>query len=176
MEMQRLPIVGAWLIDPDRDTDHESGQLYRRGHELTKFAAHGLSGSFVHDEVWEVKGKGTLDGVYYWRSQPPALLLNVFRGHVCIGIADLRGAEIKALSVDLDAKSAKQLYLPRGCAVGWVSLQDDTCMQVRYSRYISRQDAKIIAWDDPQLAIPWPLMSPRLTSGSLRGDRLKQLL
>jgi dTDP-4-dehydrorhamnose 3,5-epimerase len=69
------------------------------------------------------------------------------------------------VAAELSADNGRQLYVPEGFAHGFVTLLPDTEVQYKVSRPYAPQAEGGIAWDDPTLALPWPLPGAPVLSG-----------
>jgi len=137
-----------------------------RGHfaEVWKrsvFEKVGLDAEFVQDNHSASARAGTLRGLHFQR--PPAAqgkLVRVVRGRIVDVAVDIREGSPtfgRHIACELSAGDWRHLWVPRGFAHGFLTLEPDT--EVTYkvdAEYAAEHDAGI-AWDDPALAIPWPL-------------------
>jgi dTDP-4-dehydrorhamnose 3,5-epimerase len=125
------------------------------------FASAEIDAAFVQDNHVRNQLKGTLRGLHY--QVPPAAqgkLVRVTRGSVVDVAVDIRrgsptfGRFCKAV---LSADNWCQIWVPPGFAHGYCTLEDDTEVQYKVTDFFSSPHERGIAWDDPQLAIPWPV-------------------
>lgn len=121
----------------------------------------GVTGQFVQDNESCSRQAGTLRGLHFQR-QPfeQAKLLRVLTGAVYDVVVDLRPGSPTFRSwctATLHAGNAEQLYVPRGFAHGFVTLEPNTIVAYKVDApYAPRSEAGI-RWDDPTLAIDWPV-------------------
>jgi dTDP-4-dehydrorhamnose 3,5-epimerase len=147
------------LVEPDHATDE-------RGSFTTLFAAdtfraHGLDVRIAQTAVSRNRRRGTLRGLHY--QIPPfaqAKLVRCCRGFIYDVVVDLRPESATVgrwFGMELSATAERMLYLPAGLAHGFLTLEDDT--DVLYHLSAPRQASAEggIRWDDPALAIAWPL-------------------
>lgn len=125
------------------------------------FAAAGIGVAFVQDNHICNPVKGTVRGLHY--QIPPAAqckLIRVTRGAIFDVAVDIRrgsatfGHHVEAM---LSADNWHQLWVPEGFAHGYCTLEDDTEVQYKVSTFYSPPHERGIAWNDPALAIGWPL-------------------
>lgn len=131
------------------------------------FAAAGIDADFVQDNHIRNPLKGTVRGLHY---QIPPLaqgkLLRVTRGAVLDVAVDIRrgsptfGRHAAAL---LSADNWRQLWVPAGFAHGYCTLEDDTEVQYKVTDFYSPPHDRGIAWNDPALAIGWPVDAEAVT-------------
>ena len=63
----------------------------------------------------------------------------------------------RSVGVELSAENRRQLYLPQGFAHGFVALSEEAVVQYKCDQYYHPAAERGIRWDDPTLAIPWPV-------------------
>lgn len=127
--------------------------------EKSIFAAHG-----IHISPWEelrsCSKKGVLRGLHFQRNHSQDKLVQVLHGAAYDVAVDLReGSETfgKWEGFYLTAENRQMLYIPRGFAHGFLALKDDTLFSYLCGdRYDPASDGGI-RWDDPQLAVNWPV-------------------
>jgi dTDP-4-dehydrorhamnose 3,5-epimerase len=104
----------------------------------------------------------------------------VLAGAVFDVIVDLRRSSPsfgQSLSVTLDAREPRSLWVPPGFAHGFLVLADDTQVQYKVTDFWAPQAERTLAWDDPALGIKWPLPPgtvPVLSDKDRQGQRLAQ--
>lgn len=127
----------------------------------SRFAAAGIATHFCQDNHSLSRAQGTLRGIHFQR--PPhaqAKLVRCLRGRVFDIAIDLRRASPtygKWVAAELTAKGGEQLFVPAGFGHGFMTLEP--ACEIAYkvdTPYSAACDAGI-AWDDPALAIAWPL-------------------
>lgn len=159
MIIELLPLSPAALVRLDRREDQRG--WFARTFCRDSFAAHGLHGDFPQHNSSFNTTHGTLRGLHFQR--PPyeeVKLVSCSRGAIFDVIVDMRpgsptygqwhGAE---LSVD----NGDALYVPAGFAHGFQTLSDDTEVRYLMGANFVENAAGGIRFDDPSLAIPWPL-------------------
>ena len=121
--------------------------------------ATGLNVNFVQDNHSR-SSKGVLRGLHYQVQQTQGKLVHVTQGAVFDVAVDIRKSSPtfgKWASFTLDAKTHQQIYIPEGFAHGFCTLEDQTIMNYKVSAYFSKNHDSGIFWNDPALAIDWPL-------------------
>jgi len=158
------PIPGVVLIKPERHRDN-------RGFFMETFRAEWFPEIvFVQDNHSRSEEPMTLRGLHY--QAPPgdqAKLVRVIRGRIRDVAVDLRAGSptfLQHVSIELDAESTDQLYVPAGFAHGFLILEPDTEVVYKVSNYFDPQAERGIRWDDPALDIDWgldtePILSER---------------
>jgi dTDP-4-dehydrorhamnose 3,5-epimerase len=106
-------------------------------------------------------------GLHFQR--PPAAqakLISVLRGSILDVAVDIRGGSPslgKHVAAELSAQSGYQFYVPIGFAHGFITLEDDTVVLYKVSDYYAPAQESGLRWDDPDIAIAWPLQGQEVT-------------
>jgi dTDP-4-dehydrorhamnose 3,5-epimerase len=172
-----LALPGAVLIEPTVYGDAR-GAFFEAWNERT-FAASGIEARFVQENV-SVSRRHVLRGLHYQVSQVQGKLVRVLAGAVFDVIVDLRRSSPgfgRSLSVTLDAREPRALWVPPGFAHGFLALSDDTQVQYKVTDFWSPPAERTLAWDDPALGIEWPLPAntePVLSDKDRRGQKLSE--
>lgn len=131
-----------------------------------RLAEHGIKLDFVQDnQSWSAQA-GTIRGLHF--QSPPraqAKLIRVVRGRVFDVAVDLRRASPtygRWVSEELSAQNRKQLLVPAGFAHGFCTLEPDTELFYKVTDYYSPPHDLGIAWDDPDLAVAWPVQKDKV--------------
>jgi dTDP-4-dehydrorhamnose 3,5-epimerase len=152
----------AFLIDLERVEDERG--FFARAWDERKLTEHGLESRIAQCNVSFNKRKGTLRGMHLQR--PPhqeVKLIRCTRGGLFDVIIDLRpdsGAYRRWIGVELTAENRRMLYVPRGFAHGFQTLEDDTETFYMVSEYYTPGAESGVRWDDPVFGIEWPLGRP----------------
>lgn len=160
MKITKLaPFSDVFVLEPERFIDH-------RGHfseffSAARFEKAGLQTRFVQDNISHSEKKGTVRGLHY-QTAPMAQvkLVRVLRGKVWDVVVDVRAGSPtygQYATLELDAQSGRQLYIPAGFAHGLCTLDDHTDVLYKVSELYSPQHDTGIVWNDPELGIPWPV-------------------
>lgn len=152
----RLPEV--LIVEPQVHADAR-GQLFESWNRHDFAAATGLELDFPQDNVAR-SVRGALRGIHYQLAPAQGKLVRVLRGRAFDVAVDLRRSSPRFgqwVGVDLSAAHPQALWIPPGFGHGLLALEDDT--EVHYKLTALREPAaeRVIAWNDPTLAIAWPL-------------------
>jgi dTDP-4-dehydrorhamnose 3,5-epimerase len=129
-----------------------------------EFSQRGLVANFPQISVSENLRAGTMRGLHLQR--PPAAetkLIRVTAGAIWDVIVDVRANSEtfgRWISVELSARNGLQLYVPQGFAHGFVTLQDATAITYHISVPYQSELQDGVVWNDPNLAIRWPIAEP----------------
>lgn len=162
MKIVPTSINGCFEIFP-RVLEDVRGRFVKTYHQDV-FNQHKLATNFV-EQYYSVSHKGVLRGLHF--QTPPhehAKLVYCLTGKVLDAIVDLRvGSPTfgKFELIELDAASAKMLYIAAGMAHGFYALEDDTIMQYHVTTTYAPNFDTGIRWDSA--GIPWPNMRPILS-------------
>ena len=140
----------------------------------------GLTLDFVQDNHSR-STRGVLRGLHY-QIEPRAQgkLVRVVAGAVFDVAVDIRAGSPTFghwVGEELSADNKRQLWIPPGFAHGFLTLSESAEFLYKTTDFYSPEHERCIAWDDPDLAIDWPLegLSPRLSDKDLRGASLNTL-
>ncbi|MBO0902985.1 dTDP-4-dehydrorhamnose 3,5-epimerase [Jiella sonneratiae] len=167
MRFFETAVAGAYHIEPDPFVDERG--VFARTFCAETFAEKGLVERFVQTNTSFNPRKGTLRGLH-WQDPPKGetKLVRATRGRLFDVVLDLRPESPTYLAhagVELDADRRNALYVPVGCAHGFLTLSDDTEAFYLVSESYSPDHARAARWDDRAFAIAWPfaptVISPR---------------
>jgi dTDP-4-dehydrorhamnose 3,5-epimerase len=155
-------MIGAYLVSIHRLEDERG--FFGRSFCREEFLAQGLSPVVAQCNISWNRRKGTLRGLHYQAApHAEAKLVRCTRGAIWDVIVDLREDSPTRHhwhAVELSADNRLALYVPEGCAHGFQTLADDTEVFYQMSGSYQPGSARGVRWDDPVLAIPWPLADP----------------
>jgi dTDP-4-dehydrorhamnose 3,5-epimerase len=151
-----LPGVYELQIEPKSD---ERG-FFARTWCRDEFAAKGLDSQLVQCSLSYNTTKGTLRGMHF-QAAPYAetKLVRCNQGAIYDVVLDLRPestAYRRWVGVRLTAEERNALYIPKGCAHGFLTLEDDTEVFYQMSEFYNAESARGLRWNDPAFAIVWP--------------------
>ena len=155
---ERLGIPGPLLVSARRFGDDRG--FFLETYSARDFAALGIAEAFVQDNHSLSAHPGTVRGLHF--QVPPraqAKLVRVLRGAILDVAVDLRRSSPdfgRHVAVELSARDARQIYVPAGFAHGFCTLEPDTEVAYKVSDVYAPECDRAVAWDDPDLALPWP--------------------
>jgi len=159
LDIRRLAIPDLIEIVPARHGDHRG--FFSEVWNGPALAAHGIETRFVQDNHSFSVEAGVLRGLHY--QEPPAAqakLVRVTRGaiyDVCVDIRHGSPTFGRWVGLKLSAEAWNQLLVPEGFAHGFLTLEPNCEVLYKVSAPYSREHDRGIRWDDPALAIDWPL-------------------
>ena len=161
MKIERLAIPDVILITPKKFVDAR-GFFSETWNERALTDA-GIAARFVQDNHAASAAKGTVRGLHY-QVAPMAQdkLVRVTRGAVLDVAVDIRrGSETfgRHVTAVLSVENWAQLWVPKGFAHGYCTLEPDTEVIYKVTEYYSPVHDRGLQWDDPALGITWPVTS-----------------
>jgi len=175
MKVVKTPLEGVVVIEPDIFRD-ERGFLFESYHQK-KYHEAGLPERFVQDNHSRSQ-KGILRGLHAQLSRPQGKMVRVLRGEVFDVVVDIRPGSPtykRWYSVTLSEDNFRQLYVPPGFAHGFCALSDLVEMEYKVTDFYDSSDELHLLWNDPDLAIRWPIREPILSSKDKNGVRLREI-
>lgn len=165
MEFKKTTLKDAWIIEPKVFQDERG--FFTETYSKREFEKNGIKSDFVQDNHSLSTQKGVLRGLHF--QKPPydqAKLVRVVRGKVLDVIVDLRkNSETfgKWEGFELSAENFKMLYVPRGFAHAFCTLEENTEFVYKVDNFYAPEADSGIAWNDPDLKIDWPITDPILS-------------
>lgn len=176
MNVIRTEIPEVLILEPKVFGD-ERGFFYESFNARRFAEATGCDVDFVQDNHSR-SVKGVLRGLHYQIQQPQGKLVRVAVGEVWDVAVDIRKGSPtfgKWVGVSLSATNHRQLWVPAGFAHGFVVVSDVAEFLYKTTDYYAPEHERCIRWDDPTLAIPWPLEgNPSLSGKDKQGLDLAQ--
>ncbi|GIZ12457.1 dTDP-4-dehydrorhamnose 3,5-epimerase [Pseudomonas sp. NCCP-436] len=167
--MKVLPteLPDVLILEPQVFGD-ERGFLFESFNARRFSEATGLSREFVQDNHSR-SSRGVLRGLHYQLQQPQGKLVRVVTGEVFDVAVDLRRSSPgygRWVGVHLSAENRRQVWIPEGFAHGFLVLSEHAEFLYKTTDYYAPEHERCIRWDDPQLAIDWPLagLTPQLSA------------
>jgi dTDP-4-dehydrorhamnose 3,5-epimerase len=159
MNVISLAIPEVKILTPRRFGDERG--FFAETYNARALAAHGISGDFIQDNQSFSRPKGVVRGLHFQR--PPHdqdKLLRVVRGRIIDVAVDIRHGSPsfgQAVAVELSADDSASIFVPRGFAHGFMTLEADTEVFYKVTHAYVPEAEGGIHWRDPDLAIAWPL-------------------
>ncbi len=137
----------------------------------------GIEMAFVQDNHSR-SSKGVLRGLHFQKTKPQGKLVSVVRGEVYDVAVDIRKGSStfgEWVGVILSEENKKQLWVPPGFAHGFVVLSEIADFEYKCTDYYDPLDEGSILWNDPDLAIGWPVENPILSDKDINANKLADL-
>lgn len=177
MQVRPTAIADVLVIEP-RVFGDDRGFFFESFNRKAFEAAIGRAVDFVQDNH-SLSARGVLRGLHYQLPRPQGKLVRVVRGEVFDVAVDLRRASPtfgRWVGETLSAENKRQLWIPEGFAHGFLVLSEQAEFLYKTTDYWHPQHERCIRWDDPELAIAWPLgdREPIVSAKDARGASLRE--
>lgn len=176
MKATRLAIPDVVLIQPKVFGDAR-GFFFESFNQKAFNEATGTNHAFVQDNHSR-SSQGVLRGLHYQIQQPQGKLVRVARGRVWDVAVDIRKSSPtfgQWVGAELSEDNQHQLWVPPGFAHGFVVLSESADFLYKTTDYYAPEHERCIAWNDPQLAIAWPIAgAPSLSAKDMQGFAFAQ--
>jgi dTDP-4-dehydrorhamnose 3,5-epimerase len=169
-------LPGVLLIQPDVYRDPR-GFFLETYHER-KYAEGGIPGPFVQDNHSH-SARGTLRGLHAQRLRPQGKLVRAVEGEMFDVAVDIRRGSPtfrKWVGFVLSGENFHQLWIPPGFAHGFCALSERVHVEYKCTDFYDPADEVAVAWNDPEIAIAWPVESPALSGRDAKAPRLAEIL
>jgi dTDP-4-dehydrorhamnose 3,5-epimerase len=169
VRFESTPLQGAIIVY--REPVHDARGAFARMFCVREFAEHQLDTSIVQCNLSFNLKRGTLRGMHYQQEpHSEAKLVTCFSGALYDVIVDIRDGSPTQYSwfgIELRAGDNKSLYIPKGFAHGFQTLEPETLVHYQMSDFFSASAATGLRFDDPRLAITWPLVPESVAAKDL---------
>ena len=152
-------LEGAFLVAPEPIADDRG--YFARTFDRDAFAASGLETEFPQWSISHNRRRGTLRGMHYQAAPwEEAKLVGCARGAIYDVLLDVRPRSPsfrRWVAVEVQAHTPRLVYVPKGVAHGFQTLEDDTLVTYQISALFHAEAARGIRWNDSAFSIEWPL-------------------
>ena len=173
MNQSQLPEI--LLLEPLIHADAR-GHFFESWNE-ERFSHLGITAPFVQDNVSR-SVRDVVRGLHFQHPHDQAKLVTVLFGTVFDVAVDIRADSPRFgrwMGVELSDATPRQLYLPAGFAHGVVALTAEAIISYKCTAYYAPEYETSIQWDDPDIGIEWPTMTPVLSDKDRAGTRLRDI-
>ena len=158
LDVKQLSVPDVILLAPQRFQD--SRGYFAETYSKRSFTAVPVDVFVQHNEALSTQ-RGTLRGLHFQVApEPQAKLVRVLKGSVFDVAVDLRVGSAtygRWCGATLTAADGNQLFIPRGFAHAYCTLEPDTIFAYKVDGYYDHASERGIRFDDPDIAIEWPL-------------------
>jgi dTDP-4-dehydrorhamnose 3,5-epimerase len=173
MRITPTGLEGVLLIEPPRFADGRGffTELFHAG----RYAPAGITQAFVQDNFSRSR-RGVIRGLHFQQPNSQGKLITCLRGAVFDVALDVRRGSPtfgRWVSAELDEASGRQLWIPPGFAHGFCVISDEADVLYKVTDFWTPVHERTIAWNDPDLAIRWPVENPQLSDKDRAAPRLK---
>jgi len=175
MKVETTELPGVLLVSPKAFTDERGWFLETWRRE--RYAEHGIGTDFVQANASR-SSRGILRGLHYQWPEPQGKLVWVSSGRVFDIAVDIRPGSStfkRWLGQELDDQRHQQLWIPEGFAHGFQVLSEHATFHYLCTRSYQAAFDAAIAWNDPDIAVQWPLPPAGLSGKDLAAPRLSEI-
>ena len=175
MKFSTTNLPGVVIVEPEVHRD-KRGYFFESYHHK-KFKEAGLPSVFVQDN-FSRSAQNTLRGLHAQMRHPQGKLIGVIEGEVFDVAVDIRKNSPtfgKWAGAVLSAENFKRMYVPLGFAHGFCVTSKVAVVEYKCTDFYDSADEITILWNDPALAISWPITNPILSEKDLAGKKLSDL-
>jgi len=175
MKVTETAIPDVLVIEP-RVFGDERGFFYESYNEKALVEKAGISQHFVQDNHSR-SAKNVLRGLHYQIQQPQGKLVRVVVGEVFDVAVDIRRSSRtfgQWVGINLSAENKQQFWVPAGFAHGFVVLSEYAEFLYKTTDYYAPEYERCVRWDDPDIAIAWPITGEPVLSAKDQAGKLLQ--
>ena len=169
-------LEGVILIEPDVHRDGRG--FFFESYHARKYQEGGISAVFVQDNH-SASARGTLRGLHAQHRRPQGKLVRVLEGEIFDVAVDVRRGSPtfgRWASFCLSAENFRQCYVPPGFLHGFCVQSEIAAVEYKVTEFYDPADELGVIWNDPDLAIQWPLKDPNLSEKDRRHPRLSDIM
>ncbi|WP_160105031.1 dTDP-4-dehydrorhamnose 3,5-epimerase [Pseudomonas izuensis] len=176
MNVIQTQLPGVLIIEPKVFGDERG--FFVECYQEPRYRDAGIELPFVQDNHSRSQF-GVLRGLHFQRNRPQGKLVRVTRGAVYDVAVDIDPESPTCgefVGVELTADNHLQLWIPPGYAHGFCVLSDIADFQYKCTDLYYPEEEGGLIWNDPDVNIPWPVDTPKLSEKDLRNPSLRALL
>jgi len=176
MKIKKFKIQGSYVLELEKFQDKRG--FFARAWDKQMLGKIGINTNLIHCNISFSHKKGTMHGMHYQVSPfQEEKLIRCFRGSIFDVIIDLRKKSKtykKWAGIELTQDNRKSLFVPKGCAHGFVSLKDNTEVFYQNTQKFSSNHERGVRWDDPKFGIKWPIKIDEISTKDSTWKDFKQ--
>ena len=176
MRVLETGLDGVVIIEPEVHGDDRG--FFQESWKASSYGDRGLPTVFAQANVSR-SARGVLRGLHYQFQQPQGKLVSVFEGRIFDVAVDIRrGSESfgQWAGVELSAENHRQLYIPEGFAHGFIVLSESALFHYHCTNEYAHQFDAAIAWNDPDIAVKWPIEPESISAKDRAAPLLRDVL
>ncbi|NNA84202.1 dTDP-4-dehydrorhamnose 3,5-epimerase [Pseudomonas fragi] len=176
MKVIETALPGVLIIEPKVFGDQRG--FFLETFQAERYHEAGITLPFVQDNHSRSQ-HGVLRGLHFQRLRPQGKLVSVSRGSVYDVAVDINPESPTCgqfVGVELNDDNHRQFWVPPGYAHGFCVLSDSADFQYKCTDLYYPEDEGGVIWNDPEINIPWPVKSPKLSAKDQSNPTLQQLL
>jgi dTDP-4-dehydrorhamnose 3,5-epimerase len=176
MQVRTTALPGVILIEPRVFRDARG--FFLETFQASRYTEAGVLGPFVQDNH-SCSSRGTLRGLHAQRLHPQGKLVRCVEGEVWDVAVDVRRGSPtfgKWIGVTLSAENFLQIWVPPGYAHGFCVVSERAQVEYKVTELYRPDDEIGFLWNDPELAIDWPIEAPILSAKDSTNKTLRQAM
>lgn len=177
MKFNETPLQGSYLIDLELRGDERG--FFARYFCEKEFSEKGLNTRWVQINNSMSRDVGTLRGLHFQRApHAEAKLVRCLQGSIWDVVVDLRQDSKtygKWFGATLSDKNRTMMYVPKGFAHGFISLEPDSEILYLVSEFYAPDHEQTLLWNDSDMAIDWPIAPSIVSDKDSRGTLLRNI-
>jgi dTDP-4-dehydrorhamnose 3,5-epimerase len=175
MNVIRCELPGLLILEPKVFGDARG--FFMETWNQRRYSECGVEAPFVQDNI-SVSRQGALRGLHFQNPSPQGKLVSVWEGEVFDVAVDLRRSSPtfgKWHGLNLSSENKRQFFVPPGFAHGFLVLSPTAMFHYKCTDFYAPAQEMTIRWDDPDLAIRWPMAQPTLSERDAKGLFLRDV-
>jgi dTDP-4-dehydrorhamnose 3,5-epimerase len=172
MKVIQTELPGVLLLEPKVFGDARG--FFFEAYHAGRYAEAGIPATFVQDNVSR-SVRGTLRGLHFQEPHAQGKLVQVLAGAVYDVAVDVRRGSPhfgRWVAYELSADNKRQLWIPPGFAHGFCVVSESADFSYKCTDFYAPPCERGVLWNDPDLAIPWPVQTPLLSAKDAQAPRL----
>ena len=176
MKVIETALSGVLIIEPKVFGDARG--FFIETFQVERYREIGITQPFVQDNHSRSQ-RGVLRGLHFQKTRPQGKLVRVSRGavyDVAVDIDPKSSTFGRYVGVELNDVNHRQLWIPAGYAHGFCVISEVADFEYKCTDLYFPEDEGGVIWNDPEVAIPWPISAPRLSDKDTRNPTLREMI
>ena len=176
MKVIETALPGVLIIEPKVFGDHRG--FFLETFQVDRYREIGIELPFVQDNHSRSQ-RGVLRGLHFQKTRPQGKLVRVSRGavyDVAVDIDPKSPTFGRHVGVELSDANHRQIWIPPGYAHGFCVLSEEADFEYKCTDLYFPEDEGGLIWNDPDVAIAWPISAPRLSDKDTRNPTLREMV
>ena len=175
MKVIETKLPGVLILEPKVLGDARG--FFKEAFQALRYREAGIEYDFVQDNHSRSQ-KGVLRGLHFQITKPQGKLVSCSQGavfDVAVDVDPLSSTFGQNVGIELTEDNHRQFWVPPGYAHGFCTLTDSVDFQYKCTDYYDPSDEGGLIWNDPDVAIEWPIDQPILSDKDAKLPTLKEL-
>lgn len=175
MKIVPTRLADVLIVEPQKFGDRRG--YFLETYQQRRYSAAGIDTAFVQDNI-SFSRRNTLRGLHFQHPRGQAKLVQVIEGEIFDVAVDVRQGSPtfgQWVGVQLNGETPQQLFVPAGFAHGFCVMSPTALFLYKCGDYYAPEHECGLRWDDPDLAIEWPVDTPLLSDRDREFPTLKEI-